>query len=113
MLGLFYQMAPAAAATIGGGAQPTTAGSFMTFLPIIIMVVFMYLLVFLPDNKRRKKLQKQIDGLKQGDRIITLGHIVGTVEFIGEKTIYIKSQDSKIEVSKSGVASVLDNGKLD
>ncbi len=110
MFGLFYQLAPAAAPTAGGAPQ---GGGVMSFLPIIIMIAFMYLLIFLPENKRRKKLQKQVDGLKQGDKVVTLGHIVGTIEFIGEKTVYIKSQDSKIEVAKTGIATVLESGKLE
>ena len=114
MLGLFFQLAPAAAAApTGGVAQATQGGGLMTFLPIILMVVFMYLLVFLPESKKRKKLQKQVESLKQGDKVITLGHIVGTIEFIGEKTIYIKSQDAKIEIAKSGIATVLEHGKID
>ncbi len=112
MLGLFFQLAPAAAAAPTGGAQ-AQGGGLMSFLPIILMVVFMYLLVFLPESKKRKKLQKQVDSLKQGDRVVTLGHIIGTIEFIGEKTIYIKSQDSKFEIAKSGIASVLEHGKVD
>lgn len=114
MLGLFFQLAPAVAgAPTGGVAQATQGGGLMTFLPIILMVVFMYLLVFLPESKKRKKLQKQVESLKQGDRVITSGHVIGTIEFIGEKTIYIKSQDSKFEIAKSGVASVLEHGQID
>ena len=113
MLGLFFQLAPATVPTTGGVAQATQGGGLMTFLPIILMVVFMYLLVFLPESKKRKKLQKQVESLKQGDKVITLGHIVGTIEFIGEKTIYIKSQDAKIEIAKSGIATVLEHGKID
>ena len=114
MLGLFFQLAPAAAAApTGGVAQATQGGGLMSFLPIVLMVVFMYLLVFLPESKKRKKLKKQVESLKQGDRIITLGHVIGTIEFIGEKTIYIKSQDSKFELAKSGIASVLEHGQVD
>ncbi len=108
MLGLFFQLAPAA------GAAPVAAqggGGFMSFLPIILMVVFLYLLIFLPESRRRKKLQKQIDALKQGDKVITLGQVIGTVEFIGDKTVYIKSNDSKLEIAKTGIASVLEPGK--
>lgn len=109
MLGLFYQLAPAATTTTGG---ETTQGGFMSFLPIILMVVFMYLLVFMPENKRRKKLKKQLEALKQGDKVVTLGQIIGTVEFISEKVVYIKTLDTKIEVAKTGIASILDEGKI-
>ncbi len=112
MLGLFYQLAPAAAAVATTGAEAPQGGGIMSFLPIILMVGLMYLLLFLPENKRRKKLKKQMDGLKQGDRVITLGHVIGTIDFIGEKTVYIKSLDAKIEVAKTGIATVLEDGKV-
>ncbi len=112
MFGLFLQLAPAA------GAAPISSdggmmGSLSGFLPIILMVVFMYLLIFLPENRRRKKKQQQIEALKQGDRVITLGHIIGTIEFIGDKSVYIKSNDSKLEIAKSGIASVIEPGKYE
>ncbi|MGL4367524.1 MAG: preprotein translocase subunit YajC [Brevinemataceae bacterium] len=111
MIGLFYQLGPSAVAA-SNQAPATQGGGFTTFIPIIIMLVFMYLLVILPENKRRKKLQKQIDSLKQGDRVVTVGNIIGTIEFIGEKTVYIKSLDTKFEIAKTGIATVLDNGKI-
>ena len=51
-----------------------------------------------------------LDELKQGDRIITAGGIMGTVAGIKEKekTIYLKvSDNSKIEMLRSSVAQVL------
>ena len=109
MFGLFAQLAPAAAPA--GGSAPA-GGGLMSFLPMILILVVMYLLIFLPESRRRKKLQKQINSLQQGDRVITLGHVIGTVDFIGDKTVYIKSLDAKIEVAKSGIATVLEDGKM-
>lgn len=111
MLGLFAQVAPPAAAAGVAGGNPA-GGGLLSFLPMILILVFMYLIIFLPESRRRKKLQKQISALKQGDRIITLGHIIGTIEFIGDKTVYIKSLDSKFEVSKTGIATILDDQKV-
>lgn len=111
MLSLFLQLGPAAS-NVATDTANKPFGTLAQFLPIIVMILFMYLIVFLPENRRRKKLQKQIDALKQGDKIITLGHIIGTIEFIGEKTVYLKSQDAKIEVAKSGISSVIQDGKI-
>lgn len=108
MFGLFYQLAAPAAATTQGAKS---GGGLMSFLPIILMVVFMYLLVIMPENKRRKKLKKQIEALKQGDQVVTVGNVIGTIEFIGEKTVYLKTLDVKIEVAKSGISAVLDDSK--
>lgn len=107
---LLFAQVPGAAGT--AAAPASAAGGIMSFLPMILILVFMYLLIFLPESRRRKKLQKQISALKQGDRVITLGHVVGTIEFIGDKTIYVKTLDAKIEVAKSGIASVLEDGKV-
>ncbi|MGL5721515.1 MAG: preprotein translocase subunit YajC [Brevinema sp.] len=109
MFGLFAQLAPAAAAAPEGAPA---GGGLMSFLPMILILVFMYLLIFLPESRRRKKLQKQIAGLQQGDRVVTLGHVIGTIDFIGDKTIYLKTLDAKIEVAKSGIATVLEDGKV-
>lgn len=113
MLGLFYQLAPAATAAPEGATPSIGGGGIMSFIPIILMVLFMYLIVFLPESRRRKKLQKQVNSLKQGDKVITIGHVIGIVEFIGEKTVYIKSNDSKFEIAKSGITTILEPGKTE
>jgi len=98
--GLFLQAAPA------GGAAPAGAGMAQLLLLIGIFVVF-YLVLILPESRKRKKLQKEINELKIGDKVLLSGGIYGTVEFIGDKTLYVKSADSKIEVLKGAVVEVV------
>ncbi|MFN4216384.1 MAG: preprotein translocase subunit YajC [Brevinematales bacterium] len=88
-------------------AQGAEGSDFSLFLMPLLLVIGMYLLIFLPERKRRKALEKQIASLKQGDRVITNGGIVGVVDFVGDKTVYIKTADSKIEVRKDFVAAVI------
>lgn len=97
--GLFMQAAPA-------GGAPAGAGMVQLLLLVGIFVVF-YLVLILPENRRRKKLQKEINEMKIGDKVLLSGGIYGTVEFIGDKTIYVKSADSKIEVLKGSVVEVI------
>ncbi|MGC8770992.1 MAG: preprotein translocase subunit YajC [Brevinematia bacterium] len=97
--GLFMQAAPA-------GGAPAGAGMAQLLLLVGIFVVF-YLVLILPENRRRKKLQKEINEMKIGDKVLLSGGIYGTVEFIGDKTIYVKSADSKIEVLKGSVVEVI------
>ncbi|MEJ5284274.1 MAG: preprotein translocase subunit YajC [Brevinematales bacterium] len=97
--GLFMQAAPA-------GGAPAGAGMPQLLLLVGIFVVF-YLVLILPENRRRKKLQKEINEMKIGDKVLLSGGIYGTVEFIGDKTIYVKSADSKIEVLKGSVVEVI------
>ncbi len=98
--GLFLQNAPAS------GSSPAGAGITQLLLLVGIFVVF-YLVLILPESRKRKKLQKEISELKIGDKVLLSGGIFGTVEFIGEKTLYVKSADSKIEVLKASVVEVV------
>lgn len=98
--GLFLQTAPA------GGASPAGAGITQLLLLVGIFVVF-YLVLILPESRKRKKLQKEISELKIGDKVLLSGGILGSVEFIGEKTLYVKSADAKLEVLKASVVEVI------
>lgn len=89
----------------GGG------GSFIFgFLPIILIFLIFYLLVFRPHSKRQKELANMIENLRQGDRVLTSGGLFGTV--IGDKengSIFVlKIADNvKVEVAKTAIASVV------
>jgi len=88
-------------------AAGTESNLFSVLLMPLLLIVGMYVLLFLPERKRRKELEKQLAALRQGDRVITQGGIVGTVDFVGDKTVYIKTADAKIEVRKDFVAAVM------
>ncbi len=91
-----------------GGLQALAGGGGMgSILMMVGIFVVFYLVLILPESRRRKKLQKEIGALKIGDKVMTTSGIVGTVDFIGEKTLYVKSLDSKFEVAKESVAAVV------
>lgn len=98
-IGIFAQTAPA------GGAGPA-GGSMFSILAMVAVFVIFYIILILPESRRRKKLQKEISEIKQGDKIITTGGIRGVVDYVGERTVYIKSLDSKFELSKEAIAGI-------
>ncbi len=89
-------------------AQQAAAPDLLVqFLPIILIGVIFYLLVFMPMRKRQKKVEAMIAALKNGDRVITSSGIYGTVSGINEKTIILKVADQvKIEVAKNAIAGL-------
>jgi|YelNatPaOPRAMG01_1025707.scaffolds.fasta_scaffold31801_2 preprotein translocase subunit YajC len=102
--GIFAQTAP----------NPTDAGQFVGYgvgniVLIVGFIILLYFIMFLPERKKMKNLQKQISALKIGDKIVTGSGIYGIVDFISEKTVYVKSLDSKLEIDKSSIAAVLKN----
>jgi len=72
----------------------------------LVFVVF-YFLIIRPQNKKQKDMKKMIEGVKKGDKIVTIGGIHGTVHAVKEGTVVVKvDDDCKIEFSKSAVATV-------
>ncbi|MBI4481824.1 MAG: preprotein translocase subunit YajC [Acidobacteria bacterium] len=88
--------------------QPSSgAAGFLSLVPVLIIAVIFYLLIFLPMRKRQKKLEEMIRNLKNGDRIITNAGIHGTIAGIKESTFLLKvAEQVKIEISKNAVASL-------
>lgn len=79
-------------------------------VPIILMVVIFYLVLFLPMRRRQKKLEEMLGGLKNGDRVVTSGGIVGTVVGLGDDnsvTIRIKPDNVKLQFARNAVTGLL------
>ncbi|MBI4454561.1 MAG: preprotein translocase subunit YajC [Acidobacteria bacterium] len=91
--------------------MPTGQSALVQFLPIVLIAIIFYLLVFRPMKSRQKKVETMIANLKSGDRVITTGGIYGTIAAVKEKTFLLRiSEQVKIEVAKSAVAGLQSEG---
>jgi preprotein translocase subunit YajC len=70
-----------------------------------IFVVF-YLLMIRPQSKKAKELAAKLSSLKPGDKVITSSGIVGTVVAIKDRTLSLRSADTKLEVLKTAVSDI-------
>ncbi|MBR0534441.1 MAG: preprotein translocase subunit YajC [Bacteroidales bacterium] len=96
----FFLQAQAA----GGNAQ---AGGSMGFLLMIVLIFFvMWLFMIRPQQKKQKEVEQFRQGLKKGDKVVTIGGIYGTVVEVKEKTLILEvDQNVKIKVDKSSVVN--------
>jgi preprotein translocase subunit YajC len=77
------------------------------YLPIILVVVIFYLIVFLPARRKQKKLEDMIAALKVGDKVITNSGIYGTiVGFKGDRMQIRLAENVKIEMSRNAVSAL-------
>jgi preprotein translocase subunit YajC len=59
-----------------------------------------------PQRQRQKQLDALLKSVKPGDKILTSSGIVGVVLSVKERTVTIRSADTKLEVLKSAVSEV-------
>lgn len=94
----------------GGNKQGNDMGGFLIFFAAIFAI--MYFLIFRPQAKRQKEQRQLLEALAKGDRILTIGGIVGTIAGFKEKenTVVIEvDKNVKIEILRSAVAKKLES----
>ena len=83
---------------------------FAMFLPLILIFLIMWLLIFRPQSRKQKQHQMMIANVQTGDRILTIGGIYGTVKAFkkDDKVVVLEvGKDCKIELLKSSIAQNL------
>tara|TARA_Y100000816_G_scaffold171885_1_gene123462 strand:+ start:4640 stop:4927 length:288 start_codon:yes stop_codon:yes gene_type:complete len=82
------------------------------FIPLILIFVIFYFFLIRPQQRKAKEHKKMVEELKRGDKIITSGGIIGTVDRIidNEKIEVLISENVKVEVLRSnGVQGLITN----
>ena len=82
------------------------------FIPLILIFVIFYFFLIRPQQKKVKDHKNMVENLKRGDKVVTSGGIVGTIERIidNEKVEVLISDDVKVEVLRhSGIHSLLND----
>jgi preprotein translocase subunit YajC len=101
---MFSQMSLFAVAAAGEQPNP-----LISFAPMVFIFIIFYFLLIRPQQKRQSDLNKVIQGLKKGDRIVTAGGIIGTITTIQADYVVIKvgdSENTKMEVLKSAISGL-------
>lgn len=82
-------------------------GFWQTLVMLAIFIAFFYLILWRPEQKRRKALEQQRSALKKGDRVVAMG-ILGTVLRVDEQSVILKMYDgTKLEFLKGAITDVL------
>ena len=80
-------------------ATPSAGASVMslliTFLP---MILIFYFLLIRPENKRKKEAEALRSALKKGDKVTTIGGIVGTVVDVKEDKFVIETGADQVRI---------------
>lgn len=80
----------------------------MAFLPFIVLIALFYLMIFLPEKKRKKQYSAMLEELKVNDNIMTKGGILGKVITIKDDYIIVESgpDRARLKFTKNAIATV-------
>ena len=90
----------------------SNAAGIGQFIPLILIFVIFYFFLIRPQQKKVKEHKAMVQSLKRGDKIVTSGGIVGTVERIidNDKVEVEISENVKVEIVRTtGIQSLLSN----
>ncbi len=90
-----------------GGAAPGGAGALLFPLMMVGLLVFMIFISIMTGRKEKKRRESLMSSLGKGDKVSTSAGIIGTITEMSDSEVVIRSEDSRIRLSKSAIAGVL------
>jgi len=99
VLGFAPPAAPGTQSTVPAWAQ---------LVPFVLLLVVMYLMVIMPQQKKAKQHAALLKALKPGDKVVTSSGIVGVVVGLRDHYVTLRSEDTKLEFLKSAIQDVLE-----
>jgi len=100
-------ISPAHAQGVGGLLD--SQGALVQFLPLVLIFIVFYFLLIRPQQKKAKDHRSMLETLRRGDRVVTGGGIVGTVnKVLGPEEVEVDiAQNVRVRVLRSTISTVL------
>ena len=82
--------------------------SIGAFLPLILIFGVFYILLIRPQQKKVKQHREMLNNLRRGDKIITSGGIIGTINKVADnRELQVQvSEDVEIKIAPGMVADL-------
>ena len=80
------------------------------FIPLILIFVIFYFFLIRPQQKKVKEHKLMVENLKRGDKVVTSGGIVGSIERVidNDKVEVSISNEVNVEIVRStGIQALL------
>ena len=91
-------------------SEPSAGGALLsTFIPMILLFVFMYFIMIRPQQKEEKKKALLHSELAVGDTVLTTSGFYGTIIDISDDTVIVEfgnNRNCRIPMQKAAVAMV-------
>ena len=97
-------------------AQGVTGASgdfLVNLMPIVLMFVIFYFLLFRPQQQRAKTHREMLTNVRRGDTIVTSGGIIGKItKVVDDREIEVEiASDTRVRVVRSMISEVRAKGE--
>lgn len=74
------------------------AGMTSTIIMLVVMLGVFYFMLIRPENKRKKEAEQLRSSLKTGDKVTTIGGIVGTVVNVKDDKFVLETGADQVRI---------------
>ena len=88
-------------------ATGAAGGMGSSIFMLIAMLAIFYFMLIRPENKRKKEAEAMRNSVKKGDKVVTIGGIVGVVVDVKENKVVMETgaDQVRIEIEKWAISS--------
>ncbi len=91
---------------------PSGVGSFVSFIPLVLIFVIFYLLLIRPQQKKAKDHREMLDKLKKNDKIMTGGGMFGKVISLTETEVTVEvAPNVRVQIHRPNISQVIKTEK--
>jgi preprotein translocase subunit YajC len=93
-------------------AVPGPSSSWGGIVPMmLVMFAIIYFLMIRPEQKKQKDRLNMVNSIKKGDKVVSIGGIMGVVHNIKDTTIFVKiAENTVVEFTKAAISTVVKEG---
>ena len=85
------------------------AAPWMQFVPVVVIFAIFYFLLIRPARNKQRQVQGMLDSLKNGDKVVTSGGLMGTVVGMDKGIVQLRIADKvKVDVTKNSIIGLQD-----
>ena len=98
VLCLAFAGCTATTGTTGTTGTTSTSGTIQFVLSIVVLFAVFYFFMIRPENKKKKKIQEMRSALGVGDKIVTIGGIVGEIVSTNGDNFTIETGEDRVRI---------------
>ncbi len=86
-------------------AAPASGGGMSQIIMLVLIIVVFYFFMIRPQMKKQKDAKKFQEEIKKGDKIVTIGGIIGKISEVHDNAYTIEVEGgNKLKIVKSAIS---------